>query len=68
MRFPETHFLKAQEYDKLQSLKRGDNLEDEEFRNYLSERGYLYSIPSITGFPASRMELDGYFVYICVLY
>ena len=35
--------VKAQEFDKLQILKRGENLEDEEFLNYLSERGYLYS-------------------------
>lgn len=35
--------VKAQEFDKLQTLKRGDNLENEEFINYLSERGYLYS-------------------------
>lgn len=35
--------VKAEEYDKLQSLKRGDNLEDEGFLNYLSERGYLYA-------------------------
>ncbi|WP_156146511.1 radical SAM protein, partial [Desulfosporosinus sp. I2] len=35
--------VQAQEYDKLQSLKRGDNLEDEAFLQYLSERGYLYS-------------------------
>lgn len=35
--------VKPLEYDKLQSLKRGDNLEDKEFLEYLSERGYLYS-------------------------
>lgn len=35
--------VKAQEYDKLQSLKRGDTLDDEEFLKYLGERGYLYS-------------------------
>jgi len=36
--------VKPLEYDKLQSLKRGDNLEDKEFLEYLSERGYLYSV------------------------
>jgi len=34
--------VKAPEFEKLQSLKQGENLEDEKFLNYLSERGYLY--------------------------
>lgn len=34
--------VKAEEYDKLQILKQGNNLEDEEFLNYLSQRGYVY--------------------------
>ena len=34
--------VKAQEFDKLQRVKRGDAIDDNEFIQYLTERGYLY--------------------------